>query len=432
MILLDHLVRFVRDFPGVLHIFLRECGIDEVIVMRGEEHAALDTFRNPFLMHNRGRIVVAETQIEHGGFARHAEVEAVVLCDFFQTFGKNETLLLVLFDGVGRLCLFDGCDACREGDCGQPVAAGVHDVGSGVFEFLLTADGGNVVAVRDGFAEARDIGFDAVVIVTTFDVDTEARADVVENEDDAVVVAQLAHLLPVSFGRKLVVDESGMEIRRCDECRDLSGILFDEFLKLVGRVPIDVKVVGDVLFGDAGIAQFLHPGRHAVIVALDEDDFLAVSVSTGNHDCKVGRVAAVLCEERPVRHVDGVDHFFREIDEQVGRQGRAVAFFELFDCGGVDIGVVVAQEVGAVRAHIVDELVSVDIPEVRSLGFGHEQRIRADGNHAAFGGAEVSVNACGHDFERALEGFLAFAYIIYFLGTILKVHCSLLLMRDKC
>ena len=54
MILLDDLVGFVGDFPGVLHIRVCESGVDEVVVVRGEEHAALDAFRNPFLMQDSG------------------------------------------------------------------------------------------------------------------------------------------------------------------------------------------------------------------------------------------------------------------------------------------------------------------------------------------------------------------------------------------
>lgn len=164
------------------------------------------------------------------------------------------------------------------------------------------------------------------MIVTALDVDTEACADVVEDKDNSVIVAEFAHLLPISFRRKLVVDESGMIVRRCDECRNLTGILLDEFFELVGCVPIDIEVVCYIFFGYTRISEFLHPRRNAVIVTADEHDFLAVGVCTCNHDREVGCVAAVLCEERPVCHVDGVDHFFREVDEQFGSKRCAVAF----------------------------------------------------------------------------------------------------------
>ena len=223
-----------------------------------------------------------------------------------------------------------------------------------------------------------------------------------------------------------------MIVRRCDECRNLTGILLDEFFELVGCVPIDIEVVCYIFFGYTRISEFLHPRRNAVIVTADEHDFLAVGVCTCNHDREVGCVAAVLCEERPVCHVDGVDHFFREVDEQFGSKRCAVAFFELFDCRGVDVGVVVAEEVGAVCAHIVDESVAVNIPEVCALRLGHKQRIRADGNHAAFGRSEVTVDTCGDDFERAFERFLALCYIVYFLGFVFQVHFCFLLNRDRC
>ena len=78
MILLHDLISLIRDFPGVLHILIGEGVVDEVVVVRGEEHAALDALGDPFLMQDGGGEVIAETQVEHGGFAGHAEVEAVV------------------------------------------------------------------------------------------------------------------------------------------------------------------------------------------------------------------------------------------------------------------------------------------------------------------------------------------------------------------
>ena len=168
-----------------------------------------------------------------------------------------------------------------------------------------------------------------------------------------------------------------------------------------------------------------------MIVTADEDDLLAVGVGTRNHNREGSRVAAVLCEERPVRHIDGVDHLFGEVDEQVGGEGNAVALLHLFECGGVDVGVVIAEEVGAVGAHIVDESVAVEVPEVSPFCLGHKEGIGTDGNHTTFGGAEVTVNTGGDDLERALERLLALCDIVYFLGFVTELHNNLL-RRDRC
>ena len=79
----------------------------------------------------------------------------------FGAFGELDALLGILLDGVDGFRLSEGGDACRERDCGEPVAAGVSDVGGGVLELLFAADGGHIVAVGDGFAEAGEVRLDA-------------------------------------------------------------------------------------------------------------------------------------------------------------------------------------------------------------------------------------------------------------------------------
>ena len=71
---------------------------------------------------------------------------------------------------------------------------------------------------------------------------------------------------------------------------------------------------------------------------------------------------------------------------------------------------------------IIDEPVAVKVPEIGALRFGHEQRIRADGDHAAFGGTEVTVNARGDVFERFFEELLSFGNVIYLFGFVVKFH----------
>ena len=213
-----------------------------------------------------------------------------------------------------------------------------------------------------------------------------------------------------------------MIVRRGDETRDLTGILLDEFLELIGSVPVDVEVVGEVFLGDAGVAELLHPGSDAVIVAADEDDLLAVGVSTRDHDRERRHITAVLAEECPVRHIDGVDHLFRHLDHGLRDEGGAVALLELLDRRRVDVGIVVAEEVGAVGAHIVDVAVAVEVPDVGALRAGHEERISADGDHAALGGTEVTVDARGDEAERLLEERLTLGNVVYLFGFVLQFH----------
>lgn len=194
----NYFVRFVRNFPSVLDVLIAECIVDEVVVVAGEEYAAFYALAYPVLMDNARRKVVRKAQIEHTRFACDAEVESVVFCDFFKAVGKFLAFLCVFFGSVQRFCLAKGCDTRRKRYCRKPVAAGVRDVGRRVEKFLIAAEARYVVSVCDCLAEAGQVGFNAVMVIGTVDVDTEARAYVVDNKNYAVFVADFANLLPVS------------------------------------------------------------------------------------------------------------------------------------------------------------------------------------------------------------------------------------------
>ena len=80
--------------------------------------------------------------------------------------------------------------------------------------------------------------------------------------------------------------------------------------------------------------------------------------------------------------------------------------------GLVHIGVVVAQDVGAISAHIVNIAVSVDVPEAGALGPLGKLGIGAHGDEAALGGAQMSIDPGGNGLGRPGKGLAALGMII--------------------
>ena len=75
---------FIGDLHRLCDIRIGQGCVDEVIVMVGEIHAPFHTFRYPFLMEGKGRII-RDAEIEQGGDARHVQIEGIVLCGGDQT-----------------------------------------------------------------------------------------------------------------------------------------------------------------------------------------------------------------------------------------------------------------------------------------------------------------------------------------------------------
>ena len=113
---------------------------------------------------------------------------------------------------------------------------------------------------------------------------------------------------------------------------------------------------------------------------------------TCSHNSKGCNVITVLCEESPVCGVNRVNHKLCKLNHLVGRRGYAVAELSLLKSSLVNVGIAVTENVRTVCAHIVDELVAVNIPEVCTLSLLGEERPRAYGNEVTFSRAEMTVN----------------------------------------
>ena len=100
-------------------------------------------------------------------------------------------------------------------------------------------------------------------MVGTCKVKSETCADVVYDKNNALVGTELTNLLPVTVCGQNVVCKVAVKIRSRNERRNLTLILVNEFFECVKIVPVNVKVVFNILGNNAGLVNLLAPRRHA-------------------------------------------------------------------------------------------------------------------------------------------------------------------------
>ena len=75
----------IRHSNGLSDVLIRESVVDKVVVMGGEEYAALYALGDPFLMeHQTG--IIRKTQIEQAGHTGNMEIKTVLLA------GSNQSV----------------------------------------------------------------------------------------------------------------------------------------------------------------------------------------------------------------------------------------------------------------------------------------------------------------------------------------------------
>ena len=204
-------------------------------------------------------------------------------------------------------------------------------------------------------------------------------------------VAELSDALPVALVGQFVVREGGVMVGRGDEPRDLPWVLGEDAHEGGHIVPGDAHDVLHIRIDDAVVAGALHPRGHAVVAALDGDDLLAPGGGARDHQGVAGHVAAVLGEESPAGERQHVDHLLGQLHHHRAGGAHGVAGLALPRRSLVHDLVVVAEHHGPVGAHVVDELVAVDVGEPRALAALGVERVahRRDQQRRA----EVPVDA---------------------------------------
>ena len=258
-------------------------------------------------------------------------------------------------------------------------------------------------------------------------VEAETGAHIVENQHDAVRVAELAHSLPFLLRGADIVVEVAVVIGLRDQRGDVTLVLFPHAFERIHIKPRDDDVVCHILGQNAGVIRLHRPGVVAVIIALEEDRLLALGVRAGAEHGKGRRIGAVLHEVGPVGAGDRACQQLGALHHLVGGSGGAVARLQLFQRGGVHIGVVVAEDIGAVGAHHVDVAVAVHVPKVSPLGAGADKRPLFQRQKQALGRTEMPIDAGGNDMQRAVKPRATLFMCVF--GK--SAHCSALLSQGR-
>lgn len=91
-------------------------------------------------------------------------------------------------------------------------------------------------------------------------------------------------------------------------------------------------------------------------------------------------------KKRPVGGANGIDKQLRELYHLHGGSGHTVAELPLRRSRRINVGIVVAEDVRTVCAHIVYEAVAVNVPETAALRPFREERKGIDRDIAPLSG----------------------------------------------
>src|SRR3954451_3500390 len=235
--------------------------------------------------------------------------------------------------------------------------------------------------------------------------------DLVGDQQDVVLVADLADALEVALGRSEAA--AGILDRLHDHGRDRVGALELDAVRdglrevlgaVAGRQAVEVRVRhvaaagGERLErlaqrGDAGGAQRAH--RRAVVGDLARDDLVLVRLAgelvvlAGEAYGGVGRLAAARGEEDAVEVAGGHRREARgELDRgrvRVGPRGEEAELLGLVGARLGDLGAAVADVHAEQRAQAVEVLVAVLVPDVAAVALDDDGDLRpiAVGAHPA-------------------------------------------------
>ena len=190
---------------------------------------------------------------------------------------------------------------------------------------LLTANSRHIVAVGQGFTEADQVCLNAIVMVGTGQIQTEAGTHIVKNQHHTVVVAELTNRFPLLRRGAHIVLKVAVVIGLGNQAGKVAAGLVIGLLHSVQIKPGHHHIVLYFLRQNARVVHLLGPLEIAVVIALKEHHLLFAGVRTGAHHGEGGGVRAVLHKERPISGVHGVDQQLGALYHFVRGRSGAVA-----------------------------------------------------------------------------------------------------------
>ncbi len=318
--------------------------------------------------------ILVEKEERHGHRAGLAKADALGRRAFGEAVAQALTQALHVLQIVGFANALQGRQRGGHGRRLKPEGAG-HRNGAGALARLVRAQQGrDRVAVGEALAPAGEIGLDAHRRPAAVAGDAKAGPHVVDHQQGAGLVAELAGAPGIGDLRHGLINEGVVLERRGENRGQVVAGLGHGGLQARHVVVFAGDLVGLVLGHQTGRAQ-IAPGMSAMIGALGDDDGLAPGLGAGGHQRHLGGVAAVLAEDRPVGVGDHRGQGFGQLYHQGGGAGHGVAQVQLADEGRVDGLVAIAHEVGAIGAHEIQILGPVRVPDPGAAGAGEELRI---------------------------------------------------------
>ncbi len=373
------------------------------VVVRREVCPALCAFSAPVLVQHHAR-VICYAKVGHGGCARYLEVITIAGCYLHHAIKKFPAGFKHNFRRVDPLHLPEVCQCRCHGLCRKPVTPRKEYLGRRALHGLCPNEGGNGVAVCDGLAEACKVALVPEVLCGPTHVEPEPCPYIVCYDYNTLFAADGLDPSPVTTFRVLVVAECGVVVRGRYETGYLTPVLLNGFAEAFKVVPLHGKYIFFIVIGNAVVPLSLHPGRHTVVSATDHQYFFAPGFSPGNHHCVVGHVAAVLCKECPVCRGDELSHVLCKLNHYRWYTCHAVPQLRLLLSCRIDFRVAVTCNHGPVCAHVIYELVAVNVPYAAPLCPCCKEGVVRGGYKRCR--AVVAVYAAGDYLRRFFEKFL--------------------------
>mmetsp|Transcript_79148 Transcript_79148/g.171047 ORF Transcript_79148/g.171047 Transcript_79148/m.171047 type:complete len:549 (+) Transcript_79148:282-1928(+) len=336
---------------------------------------------------------LAEEEAEHAADVAAADLMARRLASLQDAVDELVGHLAQLLVGARLLQLLHRLDA---GGHGEGVAAQgarlVHGPSrrNHLHDLLLATVGTHRQATTDDLAHGRDVRSHAEVPLSTTVGDAEAGHDLVEDKEGTVLRGELTETLKELLrGRDEagVADDGlknhGRHLVHLQERLDGLQVVVLGAERAVRGTLRHTRRVRQAKRGNTGARLHEESVRVAVVAALELDDGVALGVGTHQADHAHARLRAAVAEAHHLDRRHRLNHHLRELVLQRAGRTEGGTLVHLLLQRVQHIVVRVAEDRRAPGADVVDVLVAIHVPGVRTLHLVEDHRVPAHGLEGA-------------------------------------------------
>jgi hypothetical protein len=281
----------------------------------------------------------------------------------------------------------------------HPERTGREDAVGALAQAVGAEQGPERMPVGKRLAPCAEVWPHAERLPAAAQVEPRTAADLVDHQDGADAVADRPQPLGELGGRRLEVAVDVVADRGYDDRRHVVGIRrVDGRLDRRKVVVLEQDRVGVVLRRRARRVGAGRPARDAVVGTARQQHLAPPGRRPGHDDPERRGVRAVLAEHRPIRVGHLVHEHLAELHHQGRRPVQDVAHGRLRRDRLLDARVAVPEQDRSPRAHQVDVLVAVHVPDTAALTARVELRVLRREER----GVEMPVHPAGHHPRGAL------------------------------